>query len=171
MSASAGPPRRSGTPEACQEWFSTSRAASRCSSCRGSRSASRQAEDTFLPPKEAYKYTVEATQGDVVVRIDIQPGYYLYRDRLGLESATPGVTIGVPDFPVGEDHEDQYFGKQVIYRGDDRSGREARVRRPAATLRPDPEAPGLRRRGALLPAPAMDEPRRRGSGRRGRALR
>jgi thiol:disulfide interchange protein DsbD len=76
-----------------------------------------QAEDTFLPPKEAYKYTVEATQGDVVVHIDIQPGYYLYRDRLGLESATPGVTVGVPDFPVGEDHEDQYFGKQVIYRG------------------------------------------------------
>ena len=58
-----------------------------------------QAEDTFLPPKEAYKYTVEATQGDVVVRIDIQPGYYLYRDRLGLESATPGVTVGVPGFP------------------------------------------------------------------------
>jgi thiol:disulfide interchange protein len=76
-----------------------------------------KAEDSFLPPKDAYKYTVEATQGNVVVRIDIQPGYYLYRDRLGLESATPGVTIGAPDFPVGEDHEDQYFGKQVIYRG------------------------------------------------------
>ena len=76
-----------------------------------------QAEDSFLPPKEAYKYTVEATQGDIVVRIDIQPGYYLYRDRLGLESATPGVTVGAPGFPVGEDHEDQYFGKQVIYRG------------------------------------------------------
>jgi thiol:disulfide interchange protein DsbD len=76
-----------------------------------------QAEDTFLPPKDAYKYTVEAKQGDVVVRFDIQPGYYLYRDRLGLESATPGVTVGALDFPVGEEHEDQYFGKQVIYRG------------------------------------------------------
>ena len=76
-----------------------------------------RAEETFLPPKEAYKYTVEAAQGQVLVRIDIQPGYYLYRDRLGLESATPGVTVGAPNFPVGEDHEDQYFGKQVIYRG------------------------------------------------------
>ena len=77
-----------------------------------------QAEETFLPPKQAYKYTVEATQGNVVVRFDIEPGYYLYRDRLGLESTTPGVTVGAPDLPVGEDHEDQYFGKQVIYRGE-----------------------------------------------------
>jgi thioredoxin:protein disulfide reductase len=77
-----------------------------------------QAEDTFLPPKVAYKYTVEATQGNVLVRINIQPGYYLYRDRLGMESATRGVTVGAPNFPVGEDHEDQYFGKQVIYRGE-----------------------------------------------------
>ena len=60
-----------------------------------------QAEDTFLPPKQAYKYTVEATQGDVLVRLDIQPGYYLYRDRLGLATTTPGVTIGAPSLPVG----------------------------------------------------------------------
>ena len=77
-----------------------------------------QAEEKFLPPQLAYKYTTEATQGDLLVRIDIAPGYYLYRDRLGLATTTPGVTIGVPDLPVGLDHEDQYFGKQVIYRAD-----------------------------------------------------
>jgi thiol:disulfide interchange protein DsbD len=77
-----------------------------------------QAEEKFLTPQLAYKYTAEATQGDVLVRIDIEPGYYLYRDRLGLATTTPGVTIGVPDLPVGLDHEDQYFGKQVIYRGE-----------------------------------------------------
>jgi thioredoxin:protein disulfide reductase len=75
------------------------------------------AEDQFLPPQQAYKYTTSVADGELVVRFDIAPGYYLYRDRLGFESATPGVTIGKLDLPVGEDHEDDYFGKQVIYRG------------------------------------------------------
>ena len=103
--------------------------------------------------------------------IDIQPGYYLYRDRLGLESATPGVTVGAPDFPVGEDHEDEYFGKQVIYRGAIAVAAKLGVRRAAATLRPDAQAAGLRRRRPLLPAAALDEPRRGGRGRCGRAAR
>jgi thiol:disulfide interchange protein DsbD len=75
------------------------------------------AEDQFLPPQQAYKYTTSIADGEFVVRFAIEPGYYLYRDRLGLESATPGVTFGKLDLPVGEDHEDDYFGKQVIYRG------------------------------------------------------
>jgi thioredoxin:protein disulfide reductase len=75
------------------------------------------AEQDFLPPQQAYKYTVGVAQGDVVVRFDIEPGYYLYQGKLGLESATPGVTLGALELPVGEDHEDPYFGRQVIYRG------------------------------------------------------
>ena len=75
------------------------------------------AQDDFLPPQQAYRYTTSVTEGDLVVRFEIAPGYYLYRDRLGFESATPGVTVGAADLPVGEDHEDDYFGKQVIYRG------------------------------------------------------
>ena len=54
---------------------------------------------------------------EVVVRYDIAKGYYLYRDRMSLGSTTPGVTIGTARMPAGEDHEDEYFGKQVIYRG------------------------------------------------------
>jgi len=76
-----------------------------------------RAEEQFLPPQQAYKYTTSVADGELVVRFDVEPGYYLYRDRLGFESATPGVTISKPDLPVGEDHEDDYFGKQVIYRG------------------------------------------------------
>ena len=76
-----------------------------------------RAEPQFLPPQQAYEYQASYAQGELVVRFDIESGYYLYRDRLGFESTTPGVTIGAPDLPVGEDHEDQYFGRQVIYRG------------------------------------------------------
>ncbi len=75
------------------------------------------AAEEFLPPQAAYKYTAKVAQGDLVVKFEIAPGYYLYKGRLGFESATPGVTIRPPDLPVGEDHEDEYFGKQVIYRG------------------------------------------------------
>jgi len=74
------------------------------------------AADDFLPAQEAFKPRAEIADGRLVVTYVVAPGYYLYRDRLGLESATPGVTVGSPAFPVGEDHEDDYFGKQVVYR-------------------------------------------------------
>ncbi|MFO1406304.1 MAG: protein-disulfide reductase DsbD [Steroidobacteraceae bacterium] len=75
------------------------------------------ADDEILPAREAYRYTITVAEGHLAVRYDIAPGYYLYRDRLGFASLTQGVTVGAPAFPAGEDHEDDYFGHQVIYRG------------------------------------------------------
>jgi len=75
-----------------------------------------RAADDFLPVRSAYKVATSAEAGELVVRFEIAPGYYLYRDRLGFESATPGVTLGKPSLPVGLDHEDEFFGKQIIYR-------------------------------------------------------
>jgi thiol:disulfide interchange protein DsbD len=43
-------------------------------------------------------------------------GYYLYRDRFDFASATGGVTLGAAEFPKGEIHEDEFFGKQETYR-------------------------------------------------------
>ncbi len=77
-----------------------------------------RADEEFLSPQQAYKYTADAAEGHLVIRFDIEPGYYLYRGRLGLESTSPGVTLGALDLPVGEDHDDPYFGRQVIYRGE-----------------------------------------------------
>jgi thioredoxin:protein disulfide reductase len=74
------------------------------------------ADDDFLPVRSAFKVTLDAEPNVLVVNLDIAPGYYLYRDRLGFESATPGVTLGQPTLPVGLDHEDEFFGKQVVYR-------------------------------------------------------
>ena len=76
-----------------------------------------QAADDFLPPKLAFKPAAVIADGMLVVTYEVAPGYYLYRDRLGFGSATPGVTVGAPSFPVGQEHEDDYFGKQVVYRG------------------------------------------------------
>jgi thiol:disulfide interchange protein DsbD len=75
-----------------------------------------QAADEFLPAAEAFKYEVRASESGLTVQYRVHPGYYLYRDRLAFESATPGVTLGAPQFPAGEEHEDDYFGRQVIYR-------------------------------------------------------
>jgi thiol:disulfide interchange protein DsbD len=76
-----------------------------------------QAADDFLPPTEAYKYEARVVEGQLVVQYTVHDGYYLYRDKLAFESATPGVKLGPPAFPVGIDHEDDYFGKQEIFRG------------------------------------------------------
>ena len=72
----------------------------------------------FLKPQEAFRYSVEAAGGELAVRYQIAPGYYLYRERLGFESATPGVSVGPARLPVGEDHEDEFFGRQQVYRGE-----------------------------------------------------
>jgi thiol:disulfide interchange protein DsbD len=74
------------------------------------------AEDDFLPVRSAFKLSTGAEPGAAVVTFEVAPGYYLYRDRLGFESATPGVTLGKAVLPVGLDHEDEFFGRQVIYR-------------------------------------------------------
>ncbi len=80
------------------------------------------ADEDFLPVRSAYKVATSAEPDQLVVRFDIAPGYYLYRDRLGFESATPGVTLGQASLPVGLDHEDEFFGKQIIYRDDAKVG-------------------------------------------------
>ncbi|MGI9247213.1 MAG: protein-disulfide reductase DsbD, partial [Steroidobacteraceae bacterium] len=71
---------------------------------------------TFLPAQAAYQVSASVSTGRVVVRYVIADGYYLYRDKLGFETPTPGVTLDAPALPVGLDHEDEFFGRQVIYR-------------------------------------------------------
>lgn len=70
----------------------------------------------FLPPEQAFRFTTESDGTTVTVNWDVAPGYYLYKSRMGLDSATPGVTLGNPSYPEGEIHEDEYFGKQTVFR-------------------------------------------------------
>jgi thiol:disulfide interchange protein DsbD len=72
--------------------------------------------DDFLPIREAFKYTTALQESRLAVTYEIAPGYYLYQKRLGFESGTAGVSLGSPTFPDGQEHEDEYFGRQVIYR-------------------------------------------------------
>jgi thiol:disulfide interchange protein DsbD len=76
------------------------------------------AEDDFLPPDQAFRYTTSSDGREVVVRWTVQPGYYLYLKRMGLGSGDAGVAVGTPVYPKGELHNDEFFGEQIVFRGD-----------------------------------------------------
>src|SRR5262245_37056517 len=73
--------------------------------------------DEFLRPEEAFRYTVSTDGTAVEVHWTVAPGYYAYKSRMKVESATPGVTLDPPVFPKGEIHKDDYFGEQEVFRG------------------------------------------------------
>ena len=75
------------------------------------------AKDDFLPPERAYRYTTRVEGDRVVVAWDIEPGYYLYKKKMGVVSSASTVQLAEPAWPKGEDHTDEYFGTQEIYRG------------------------------------------------------
>ena len=75
------------------------------------------AKDDFLPPERAYRYTTRVEGDRVIVAWTIEPGYYLYKKKMGVVSAASTVQVGEPLWPKGEDHTDEYFGTQEIYRG------------------------------------------------------
>ncbi len=69
-----------------------------------------------LRPEDAYRYVVSDTGDALEIDWAVEDGYYLYKNKLGFESATDGVVLGEPEMPRGLDHEDEFFGKQEIYR-------------------------------------------------------
>ncbi|NIV17142.1 MAG: protein-disulfide reductase DsbD [Woeseiaceae bacterium] len=74
------------------------------------------ADDEPLPPREAYRYVVADTGDALEVDWAIEDDYYLYRNQMAFESKTKEVVLGTPRLPEGIAHEDEFFGKQQIYR-------------------------------------------------------
>ncbi len=69
-----------------------------------------------LPPREAYRYAVTDTGDALEVDWAIEDGYYLYRNKLGFQSNSDAVILGEAELPEGLEHEDEFFGRQQIYR-------------------------------------------------------
>ena len=81
--------------------------------------------DELLEPEKAFRFSARALDaGTAEVRYAIADGYYLYRERFRFAAEPATVTLGRPQFPKGEIHEDRFFGKQETYR------REVRIRLP-----------------------------------------
>jgi thioredoxin:protein disulfide reductase len=75
------------------------------------------AKDDFLAPQQAYRYTIDADGDRIVIHWKVEKGYYLYKKKMGVASTMATVQLAEPAWPQGEDHTDDYFGTQEIYRG------------------------------------------------------
>src|SRR6266702_1087331 len=71
-------------------------------------------ESDLLPPEQAFPLKVTlSTPQQVVLDFDIQPGYYLYRDRFSF--AADGTPIKPDQMPPGELKNDPTFGMVTVY--------------------------------------------------------
>ena len=75
--------------------------------------------DDLLEPDRAFRFSARAVDAATIeVTYRVAKGYYLYRDRFVFEVEPKTASLGPAQFPPGEIHEDKFFGKQEIYRGD-----------------------------------------------------
>jgi len=74
-------------------------------------------DDEFLPVDQAFALTGEALSvNNIQLNWRIHDGYYLYKDRIKVEPAGDTKAIGALVLPKGENHHDEYFGDQEVYR-------------------------------------------------------
>jgi thiol:disulfide interchange protein DsbD len=83
------------------------------------------AAQELLPPEVAFKFSARALDaGMLEVRFQIADGYYMYRNRFKFEAEPAAVKLGSAQFPQGDIHNDEFFGKVETYR------KEVRIRVP-----------------------------------------
>jgi thioredoxin:protein disulfide reductase len=75
-------------------------------------------EPPLLRAEQAFRYSAEVRDGEVVISWQVADGYYLYQDRFGFRSLDPAVELGEPKLPAGILYEDEFFGEGYIHRGD-----------------------------------------------------
>ncbi|MFD2643485.1 protein-disulfide reductase DsbD [Pseudomonas japonica] len=74
------------------------------------------AQSEFLPVEEAFVFSSERLpSGQTRLHWAISDGYYLYQKRLKFDGLTPEQ---IPPLPVAQDHHDEFFGDQPVYRGE-----------------------------------------------------
>ena len=72
------------------------------------------AEDP-LPPEKAFRFSARALDAQtLLVRYDIEPGYYMYRDMFRFDAAP--AQLGTASLPPGKVKDDEFFGKVETYR-------------------------------------------------------
>jgi thiol:disulfide interchange protein DsbD len=75
------------------------------------------ADEDFLQPDQAFRISGKAADAsNLIVRWDIEPGYYMYRSKFRFISETPGIETRAPELPPAETKHDAFFGDVKIYR-------------------------------------------------------
>lgn len=73
----------------------------------------------FLPPDQAFRLSARINAaGELEFHWQIEPGYYLYRDKLVVTPLTAGVEFGTAQMPAGEFKDDAEFGRVEVYKHD-----------------------------------------------------
>lgn len=72
-----------------------------------------RADDEFLDPAVAFKFSVTEQAGEVDVHYAIADGYYMYRERYAFAVKAGSATLGAPIFPPGHIKFDENFNKNV----------------------------------------------------------
>jgi len=74
-------------------------------------------DEEFLPPEQAFIPSVTVIDGNTLrAHFDIADGVYLYRDKLGFAvKDAPGIRLGQPALPPGDEKVDETFGTMVVY--------------------------------------------------------
>jgi thiol:disulfide interchange protein DsbD len=74
-------------------------------------------DEEYLPVDQAFALTGEALSvNNIQLNWRIADGYYLYKERIKVEPAGATKAIGALVLPKGENHHDEYFGDQEVYR-------------------------------------------------------
>lgn len=68
----------------------------------------------FIPADQAFVFDFQQNRHDLNLTWQVKEGYYLYRKQVSITPAR--ATVGEPQLPAGEWHEDEFYGKSEIYR-------------------------------------------------------
>ncbi len=70
----------------------------------------------FVAAENAFRFDFQQQQQQLLLKWEIKPGYYLYQQKISL---TPHhLSLAPWQLPQGKDHQDEFFGKTVIYTND-----------------------------------------------------
>ena len=75
------------------------------------------ANEPPAPPQDVFGYAVFDAGDAFEIDWAVDDGAYMYRDNFAFAVDNAAVLLGDAEMPEGEVHDDEYFGKQVVYRG------------------------------------------------------
>ncbi len=76
------------------------------------------ASDEILDPNIAFRVIADIdSNNQLILNWEIEPGYYLYKNKFLVEAANPNLTLGSYTFPKGKSKQDPAFGQVEVYYG------------------------------------------------------
>jgi len=74
--------------------------------------------DEILDPEIAFRVSADVySDKQLILNWEIEPDYYLYKNKFSFQSGETGLTLGNADFPMGKLKEDPAFGQVEVYYG------------------------------------------------------